>query len=208
MAAAFTALLTAFYTFRAFFCTFYGPELIPSEAGHHAHESPRSMTVPLIVLAVCSAIVGIYFEVTGGFADFLGQTPSIAYLSRHTHEHIHEGFHWQIMATSAVIALAGIGVAAAFYWPARRPVAEATHKAAEAVGLYQLSKRKFFFDEIYQMLFVWPLLAVAAASYWIDRNVIDRTVNLIGGPHRPSGPPSDLCRTDWSRSTPSEWSSA
>jgi NADH-quinone oxidoreductase subunit L len=180
LVAVFTALLTAFYTFRAFFCTFYGPEEIPSEAGHHAHESPRSMTVPLIVLAVCSVVVGIYFEVTHGFAGFLGQTPSIAYLSRHAHEHAHEGFHWKIMLTSAVVALAGIGLAAAFYWPKRKPAADATHRAAEALGFYHLSKQKFFFDEIYQMLFVWPFMGLAAASYWIDRNVIDRTVNFIG----------------------------
>jgi NADH-quinone oxidoreductase subunit L len=178
--AVFTALLTAFYTFRAFFCTFYGPEEIPSEAGHHAHESPRSMTVPLIVLAVCSVVVGIYFEVTHGFANFLGQTPSIAYLTHHTHEHAHEGFHWVIMAISAVVALVGIGLAAVFYWPKRKSVADATHKGTEALGLYSLSKQKFFFDEIYQMLFVWPLVALAAVSYWIDRNVIDRTVNFIG----------------------------
>src|SRR5829696_2608149 len=50
--ACFTALLTAFYTFRAYFLTFWGPERVPEEAGHHAHESPGSMTVPLIVLAV------------------------------------------------------------------------------------------------------------------------------------------------------------
>lgn len=177
---AFTALLTAFYTFRAFFCTFYGTEEIPSEAGHHAHESPRSMTVPLIVLAICSAVVGIYFELTHGFAEFLGQTPSIAYLTHHAHEHVHEGFHWNIMLSSAAVALFGIGLAAVFYWPRRKSVADATHKAAEAVGLYRLSHDKFYFDEIYQMLFVWPLVALAAASYWIDRNVIDRTVNLIG----------------------------
>jgi NADH:ubiquinone oxidoreductase subunit 5 (subunit L)/multisubunit Na+/H+ antiporter MnhA subunit len=59
-------------------------------------------------------------------------------------------------------------------------VADATRKTTEVLGLYRLSKGKFFFDEIYQMLFVWPFLGVAAASYWIDRNVIDRTVDAIG----------------------------
>ncbi len=180
LAAVFTALLTAFYTFRAFFSTFYGPEEIPSEAGHHAHESPRSMTVPLVVLAVCSVVVGFYFEATGGFADFLGQTPSIAYLSRHTHEQAHQGFHWNIMLTSSVVALAGIGLAAVFYWPGRKPIADAAHKAAEALGIYHLLRQKFFFDEIYLFVFVWPLAGIATACYWIDRNVIDRAVNFVG----------------------------
>ena len=44
-------VLLAVYTFRAFFLTFYGAGAIPPEAGHHAHESPGSMTGPLVVLA-------------------------------------------------------------------------------------------------------------------------------------------------------------
>ena len=58
----FTALLTAFYTFRAFFMTFHGPEKIPDEAGHHAHESPLPMTSPLMrsdCKAVTNAIVAL-----------------------------------------------------------------------------------------------------------------------------------------------------
>ena len=47
-----TAMLTAFYTFRAYFLTFWGETVVPPKAGHHAHESPRVMLVPLIVLAV------------------------------------------------------------------------------------------------------------------------------------------------------------
>ncbi len=64
----FTALLTAFYTFRAFFWTFCGPEKIPEEAGHHAHESPLTMTIPLMILAVCAAVVGFAF--LKGFEEF------------------------------------------------------------------------------------------------------------------------------------------
>ncbi len=180
LAALLTALLTAFYTFRAFFSTFYGPEKLPSEAGHHAHESPRSMTVPLVVLAVCSAIVGAYFEFTGGFAGFLGQTPSIAYLDLHAPEHGGHVSHWNIMVASSIVALAGIGLALALYWPRRRPIADGAHRASEALGLYQLSNRKFFFDEIYQIIVVWPLIGLAVVCAWIDRNVVDGIVNLVG----------------------------
>ncbi|MCG8585496.1 MAG: NADH-quinone oxidoreductase subunit L, partial [Pirellulales bacterium] len=56
--ASFAAFLTAFYMFRAFYLTFYGREEVPAEAHGHAHESPGSMTVSLIILAVCSLIVG------------------------------------------------------------------------------------------------------------------------------------------------------
>src|SRR5262249_20021305 len=57
-----TAGLTAFYTFRAYFLTFWGEERIPPEAGHHAHESPHVMTVPLVILAVGAVFAGIVVE--------------------------------------------------------------------------------------------------------------------------------------------------
>ena len=75
-------LLIDFYMFRPFFLTFYGPERIPPEAGDHAHESPGTMTVPLVVLAFGSLTVGAYFEWTHGFAQFLAATPSLAYLGK------------------------------------------------------------------------------------------------------------------------------
>ncbi len=81
LAAVATAGLTALYTFRAFFLTFYGQERIPEEAGRHAHESPPSMTAPMVILAVGALVVGAYFYGTGDFAGphgFLAQTPSLA----------------------------------------------------------------------------------------------------------------------------------
>ena len=94
--------------FRPFFLTFYGPERIPPEAGHHAHESPGAMTVPLMILAFGATVVGAYFEWTHGFARFLAATPSLAYLpavpepaaaeaaralshGRHQHDHHRRG---------------------------------------------------------------------------------------------------------------------
>src|SRR6185503_144608 len=59
--ALFVAFLTAFYTFRAFFMTFYGPTRVPAEAGSHAHESPGSMKLPLAILAGCAIVVGFFF---------------------------------------------------------------------------------------------------------------------------------------------------
>lgn len=56
----FTAGLTAFYTFRAFFLTFFGEEKIPPEAGHHAHESPPAMWIPLVVLSFMALVGGIF----------------------------------------------------------------------------------------------------------------------------------------------------
>src|SRR5205823_14753768 len=68
-----TAGLTAFYTFRAYFMTFWGEERIPHEAGHHAHESPPMMTVPLMILAAGALLVGFLNAepFTHGLSHFL-----------------------------------------------------------------------------------------------------------------------------------------
>ncbi len=169
-----TALLTAFYTFRAFFATFYGPERIPEEAGHHAHESPRTMTVPLIILAVCAALVG--FLLLSSFGDFLRFTPSLASKMVPAGE-TSEAIHNQVAVTSTLVALAGIGVAAFFYLGDRSHV---DRLARWLAPLYELSYGKFFVDLIYDWLVVKPLRALAWICYWIDRWLIDELVNLFG----------------------------
>ena len=185
--ALFTALLTAFYTFRAFFLTFYGEEKIPPEAGDHAHESPRSMTVPLMVLAVGAAVVGGWFYATDGFAEFLAATPSLAdpRLETAAHgaaggaAHAAESSHLALMLTSSLVALAGIALAWILY-PGREAAVRVLTRVMDSVGLYRLSHNKFFFDEIYNALVIWPILLLAKLSYWLDRYVIDALVNLCG----------------------------
>jgi NADH-quinone oxidoreductase subunit L len=114
-AALFTAFLTAFYTFRAFFMTFFGEERVPAEAGEHAHESPLSMTIPLMGLAVMAFLAG------GGFwglsfghqlFEFLGQTPSLSTMYVGSHE---VAFHVDVAIISNLVAFAGIGMAAYLY---------------------------------------------------------------------------------------------
>ncbi len=70
-----TAFLTAAYAFRALFLTFYGPERIPAAAGPHAHESPPSMTGPMLLLALGALGVGAYFQATGDFLDRAASWP-------------------------------------------------------------------------------------------------------------------------------------
>ena len=72
-----TAGITAFYTFRAYFLTFWGEERIPSEAGHHAHESPAVMTVPVMVLATGAVVAGVALGPTGLIEHFLSLTPQL-----------------------------------------------------------------------------------------------------------------------------------
>jgi len=185
-AALVTACMTAFYTFRAFFMTFYGPEKIPHEAGHHAHESPRTMTVPLVILAFFALTVGAVLEKTEAFAELLHKTPQLRYGrftaavidASHQAHHVPRLFsHFGIAALSTLIALAGVGLAAYMYLGDRKEVDRLTRLLRPA---YELSYGKFFFDQLYQITIVLPLRLLAQISYWFDRNVIDRLVDACG----------------------------
>jgi len=188
--ALFTAGLTAFYTFRAFFLTFYGPEEIPADAGHHAHESPSVMTRPLIFLAIASLVVGWHFHRGERFNHFLMQTPSLAYsTAQQTLAEGHGADHANLAIVSTLIAVAGIGLAAYLYLGDRWEVA---WLARHLRWPYQISYRQFFIDGIYNVLFLWPLKGLAAVFYWIDRSWIDglvdrlaRVPGIIGASMRP-----------------------
>jgi NADH-quinone oxidoreductase subunit L len=188
-----TALLTAFYTFRAFFMTFHNETVIPPEAGRHAHESPPVMTVPLFALAVMAFIIGGVCYATGTFDHFLAHSPSAAFFERPHPEAKgaltapHHASHAWIGLASFFIALLGIGAAAFLYLgePSEiqvlsRGLQLRGNPRLKGISPYRLSSHKFYFDEIYHFLFVRPLELLASVSYWLDRNVIDRLVNLVG----------------------------
>jgi len=115
-----TAFLTAFYTFRAFALTFYGPLRVPAQAGHHAHESPPVMVSPLFILAICSLLVGLACLSSAtnlganSLVDFLSQTPSLAAGSIAA-TNTEPEFHMSVAGLSTVVALAGIGLALFLY---------------------------------------------------------------------------------------------
>ncbi|MEX0678524.1 MAG: NADH-quinone oxidoreductase subunit L [Pirellulales bacterium] len=171
------AFVTAFYTFRAFFLTFYGPERLPHEAGDHVHESPPVMTVPLVILAFCSLVVGAYFTWTGSFASFLAETPALAY-SLVAPDAAHAGdSHGLVSTVGTVVAVVGIGLAAFLYLGDDRLVLGLKRVLAP---LYLLSYGKLFFDQIYLALVVWPLEMLARLSFWVDRRIVDGLVNFVG----------------------------
>jgi NADH-quinone oxidoreductase subunit L len=140
-AAIVTTFLTAFYTFRAFSLTFYGPERIPPQAGHHAHESPPVMTVPLVVLAFCSVGVGVAAIAlsdptnwgSNWLVDFLNATPSLAAGTVAATKAPAE-FHLDVAGTSTLVALAGICVALYMYLGAPREVT-AIQRALDLEGV-------------------------------------------------------------------------
>jgi NADH-quinone oxidoreductase subunit L len=172
-------LLIDFYMFRPFFLTFYGPERIPPEAGGHAHESPGVMTVPLLVLAFGATVVGAYFEAVRGFAPFLAGTPSLAYLPPQAPAAAEAAGHVRMGVTSTIITTVGIAAAAAIYLGTTNGAARLA-RLMNVFGLYTLSYAKFFFDPLYTLLVVRPLLGLARLAALFDQYVIDGLVDLCG----------------------------
>ncbi len=168
--AVFTALLTAFYTFRAYFMTFWGPEKFPPEAGAHPHEATPIMAFPLGVLALFAAGIGLVAgPMTHWFGSYLSHTMGL------TEEHPH--LHWGLMVFSALVA--GAGIFAAYQMYVAKPELAAKAKAASGPA-YAWSQNKFFFDELFLATIVRPLRKLADLCVLFDRYVIDGIVDGVG----------------------------
>ena len=152
--------LTAFYMFRLLFVTFWGETRAEPEVADHIHESPSVMTGPLIVLAGLS-IIGGYFSVPHFLAAVFENHPA------------HVSFVIRYLPT--LVGLAGIGLAYVLY--VREP-GRAARLGQQLATLHGLLLNKYYIDEIYQAVFVRPVLN---ASQWLwqvwDTQVIDRLVN-------------------------------
>jgi NADH-quinone oxidoreductase subunit L len=171
-----TAGMTAFYMFRLVFLTFFGESRVPHDVEHHIHESPRSMTAPLMILALLSVVGGWigWPESLGGsdhFAKFLD--PVIA---RHAEviaavpEATQRASEYELMAASVLVGLIGISLAWFFYL--RRPRIPGT-LAARSGGLYRLLYNKYYVDQIYDAMFVNRTKDLGTTLGAFDRDVID-----------------------------------
>jgi NADH-quinone oxidoreductase subunit L len=161
-------------------------QLPPSpSSGWHAHESPGTMIVPLVILAFGALTVGAYFEWTQGFARFLAASPSLQALTGTAAGVSQEpavdeaDLLWRMGAASSIITAVGIALAAILYLGSSRK-AERLARFMDIFGLYSLSFYKFFLDPLYAALVVWPLLGLARLVAWIDRSVIDGAVDFCG----------------------------
>jgi NADH-quinone oxidoreductase subunit L len=170
-----TAGLTAFYTFRAVFMTFTGPTRVPDEAGHHAHESPPVMTIPLVILAVASAVSGWWLFRTHALASFLAATPSFtapAVAATATPP----AFHWDLALQGTLAAACGIVVAALGHLGRR---SDGPQMERMLGPLQTLFANRFYFDQIYAGLVVKPLEIIATLAALVDRHLIDGLVDLV-----------------------------
>jgi NADH-quinone oxidoreductase subunit L len=173
--ALFTAGLTAFYTSRAYFKTFWGEERFPSEAGHRPHESPPIMAWPLRILAVGAVGVGLVLSVgpTPLFANFL----ETKWITQFEHLAGPHSANLLLMFASGMIALVGIAIA---YWMYVREPSTAGKMARRMATMYELSRGKFYFDEWYELLIVKPMTILSHVCRIVDAYLLDGLVDLIG----------------------------
>jgi len=163
-----TALMTAFYSFRLVFVTFWGPSHVDAHHASHVHEPSKTMTVPLIVLAVLSIVTGYL-----GIPTFL--EPVFATGSETTSHH--GGGAAGIMLLATVAGL--LGIAGAYYLYVARPGLP-DQLARKWQALYQGSLHKWYVDEAYDRTVVRPTFAMADELWTkIDVRIIDGAVNGV-----------------------------
>jgi NADH-quinone oxidoreductase subunit L len=177
------AMLTAFYMFRMLFLTFWGSFRGTKEQEKHLHESPKSMTIPLVVLAILSVFGGLIGvpEVLGGhhwLAQFL--SPVLVYTKAVSGEAVplDHATEYLLMGISVGAALLAIGIAYVTYVSRKVvPISEAENRSF----LSKLSYRKFYIDEVYETLITRPLNAISSFLYKVvDKLGIDGLVNGAG----------------------------
>ncbi|MGI9205933.1 MAG: NADH-quinone oxidoreductase subunit L [Woeseiaceae bacterium] len=144
--------VTALYSFRMFFLVFHGEERMDKETKSHLHETPAVVTVPLILLAIPSALIGWFTIEPVLFGNFFGD--AIRVTAEHdVLAHLGETFHGSaafIMHAmqGPAVYLAGAGAFTAWFLYLKRPdIPEAI--GARFSGLYNLLDRKYYFDDLY-----------------------------------------------------------
>ena len=181
-----TALLTAVYMTRAYLLTFEGESRWPGHHSVHAHESPWTMWVPLVVLAILAAVGGFL-----GLPAVLGPNVLHGWLVGHgehagpvadyffNHE-ISHGMEWGLLGLGLGIALAGVGLAwFGLAYGRRGPVADA--KVRRLGWIYAAASRKWGWDEAYDAAVVTPIVEGSRRGLApFDKGVVDGAVNGLG----------------------------
>jgi NADH-quinone oxidoreductase subunit L len=201
--------MTAFYMFRLLFMTFFGESRVDHHTEPHIHESPRSMTVPLIILAIGSVVAGYigfpaWLGGTNAFEKFLEPVFEPLPIPRGPEAEYSNLAEAGMAAVSVAVALIGFGLAYSKYckrsWEEQREV-------RQYGPLYRVFLNKYYIDELYDALFVnrakgggvalwkfdgkvidgavngsaWTTVESALGSSWWDRWIVDGIVKFIGG---------------------------
>jgi NADH-quinone oxidoreductase subunit L len=178
-----TAGLTAFYMYRLVSLTFAGEFRGSPEAAAHVHEAPRSMTVPLVVLAFLSAVAGflglpaVFGERASWIAGFLAPVlPAVHGPGGEAHGHLPHATEWLLMGVSVSVAV--LGLLLAWKWYAKEGGRAPARIAARFPAAYALVADRFRVDELYDAVIVRPF-AWLSRVLWkvVDVLVIDGVLN-------------------------------
>ncbi|HEX9056438.1 MAG TPA: NADH-quinone oxidoreductase subunit L [Ktedonobacterales bacterium] len=168
------ALLTAFYMFRLYFMTFggHGASFFGLWGGDaqfrgetHAHESPWTMTVPLVLLAIPA--FGAGWLAYTGFGTFLNGGATVAFDNPFTNG-----------MTYVSLAIAVVGILTAWLMYAVRPALAGWYKKVPGgTAVYALLLHKYYLDELYLWLIRWIILGLSNLAAWFDATIIDGVAN-------------------------------
>jgi len=171
------AALTAFYSFRIIFLAFHGKFRGTHEQEHHLHESPKSMTIPLMLLAVGAISAGwLGISETLGGGDFIGRffRPVLG----HPHVHAGSGEEFMVMGISIACAVGGILVSWIFY--SLKPEIP-KNLVAKFKGIYNVLWNKYYVDELYDAIIIRPTMWIACSVLIpvTDGTIIEGIVNGV-----------------------------
>ena len=177
----FAAFCTAIYMGRLILMTFTGSCRADEHTKEHLHESPRSMTSVLVILAVGAALVGFlnvphFLGGHGAFAEFVNQSIGVELDASGGHDKM--AVEAALAVLSVMVALAGLAMAWRFY--VKDPELPATY-AERYPEAYELIRDRYRVDELYGRVVVRPLERLAEHSFFrmIDRSLIDDTLNRL-----------------------------
>jgi NADH-quinone oxidoreductase subunit L len=173
------ALFTSFYSWRLIFMTFYGKERGDHHSHEHAHESPMVMVIPLAVLALGAIFAGMYW-----YEDFFGKVKHIEewfgasiYMNHETNHVIHDAHYvptW-VKLSPFVAMVVGFITAWLFYI---KNTDLPKKLAAQQSHLYQFLLKKWYFDELYDVIFVRPAMWLGTVLWKKgDGSIIDGALN-------------------------------
>ena len=206
-----TALMTSFYMFRLIYLTFFGKPRMSHDVEHHIHESPKTMTIPLVILALCSLGAGYL-----GMPHSLGGTNKFEkflepVFAKEAQVLVNEGAAAQVAAGEKqvehtdpleyALMFASVGAAIVGWWLAQRAYKNADKGYKEPINeisprFYKTLFRKYYVDEIYDWIVtgrkkLGPVrlgaLGLGEGLWTFDANVIDGAVNGAGWSTRMSG---------------------
>ncbi|MCZ6801292.1 MAG: NADH-quinone oxidoreductase subunit L [Nitrospirae bacterium] len=169
------AFLTSFYMFRLTYLTFYGNSRVDPEVEHHIHESPKIMTVPLMILAGL-AVVGGFVGVPPEHGWFQGYLAPVATQIGVVPHEVSIGLLVGLGFFATVIALSGLALAHYLYKVVPNAADQMATKMPRA---YTTLLNKYYVDELYDKVIVEPCKKLGMLWDWLDRHILDEIVRGI-----------------------------